>query len=249
MTATNDLHWLERSRILIGDENIQKLQQSHVLVIGLGGVGSFAAELIARSGVGSLTIADGDVVDPTNRNRQLPALATNHGQYKVDIMAKRLLQINPALKLHAQKEFLQPERMEEMLAPGFDYVVDAIDSLSPKLMLLTTGYQKGLKIVSSMGAGGKLDPTQVRVADIADTKICKLAYDVRKRLRKSGIHSGITAVYSAERVVASSLIMTDGSNFKKSAYGTISYLPAVFGCTCASVVIRDLIGKLEVGEG
>lgn len=213
-----------------------------MLIVGLGGVGSFAAEFIARAGVGEMTIVDGDVVDPSNRNRQLPALATTHGQSKADIMAERLLSINPELKLHVIREFLRPEEVREnLLNQSYDYVMDCIDSITPKLTLLSEAYRKGYRIVSSMGAGGKLDPTKVQVADLFDTRECTLAQYVRKRLKKYGITHGIKAVYSDEKVMKESLMRTDGSNFKRSAYGTISYLPATFGGVCASVVIRDLI--------
>ncbi len=238
------MSWLSRTTLLIGEEKLQKLQNAHVLVVGLGGVGSYAAEFIARAGVGTMTIVDGDVVDPSNRNRQLPALFSTHGLSKADIMAERLLDINPELKLHIRKDFLTPEKAEEILSSQtFDYVMDCIDSLTPKLTLLITAYRKGLNIISSMGAGGKLDPTKVKVADLFETRECFLAQSIRKRLRKEGIRHGIKAVYSSEKVIAASLMMTDGTNFKKSAYGTISYLPAAFGGACASVVIRDLIGE------
>ncbi len=238
-----DLAWLGRTTLLIGEERLQKLQNSHVLVVGLGGVGSFAAEFIARSGVGTMTIVDGDVVDPSNRNRQLPALATTHGLPKADIMAERLLAINPELKLTSIREFLSPEAAEAILSSTkFDYVMDCIDSITPKITFLTTAYNKGLPVVSSMGAGGKLDPTKLRTADLFDTRECYLASLVRRRLRKVGITSGIKAVFSTEKVMDESLMLTDGTNFKKSAYGTISYLPAAFGGVCASVVLRDLLG-------
>lgn len=240
--------WLSRTTLLIGDENLQKLQNAHVLIVGLGGVGSFAAEFIVRSGVGKVTIVDGDIVDPTNRNRQLPALATNHGENKVDIMQERLLAINPELQLTAINSFLSPEKAEQILSETqFDYVMDCIDSITPKLTLLTTAYNKGLKIISSMGAGGKLDPTKIIYSDIFDTKQCYLAKTVRKRLRAKGIITGINVVYSTEEMKLESLMLTDGSNYKRSAYGTISYLPATFGSVCASVVIRDLIGD-EIPE-
>jgi tRNA threonylcarbamoyladenosine dehydratase len=244
----NSPAWLSRTTLLIGEEKLQKLQNSHVLIVGLGGVGSFAAEFIVRSGIGKVTIVDGDTVDPTNRNRQLPALATTHGQNKVDIMAERLKAINPDLQLTALNSFLSPEKAEQILSETpFDYVLDCIDSITPKLTLLVTAHQKGLKIISSMGAGGKFDPTKLRYADIFDTKQCYLAKTVRKRLRTMGILTGINVVYSTEEVVLESLILTDGSNFKRSAYGTISYLPATFGSVCASVVIRELIGD-EIPE-
>lgn len=243
-----DLNWLSRTTLLIGDEKLQKLQKSNILIVGLGGVGSFAAEFIVRSGIGNITIVDGDVVDPSNRNRQLPALATTHGQLKVEIMAQRLIAINPDLKLTAINSFLSPEKAAEIIESGnFDYVMDCIDSITPKLTLLTSAYQKGLKIISSMGAGGKFDPTKIQYADIFDTKQCYLAKTVRKRLRAIGIITGINVVYSTEEMKLDSLMLTDGSNFKRSAYGTISYLPATFGSVCASVVIRDLIGH-EIPE-
>ena len=240
----NDLSWLSRSELLIGPEGIDKLQKSHVLVVGLGGVGSFAAEFIARSGVGRMTIVDGDVVDPTNRNRQLPALATNHGVSKAQIMTERLLAINPALELTSVEQFLSPEEAKKLLeTTKFDYVMDCIDSVTPKVTLLKTAYDLGFKIASSMGAGGKMDPTQIRTADLLNTRECYLASLVRKRIRKMGVGKGIKAVFSLEKVKDESLILTDGSNFKKSAYGTISYLPAAFGGVVASIVIRDLLDE------
>jgi len=233
--------WLSRSELLVGKEGIDQLQNAHVLVVGLGGVGSFAAEYICRSGVGEMTIVDGDVVDPTNRNRQLPALATNHGVSKADIMAERLMAINPELKLHVVKEFLSPTKCREILETNYDYIMDCIDSVTPKLTLLSTAYAKNQRIVSSMGAGGKIDPTKLRVSDLFDTYECLFAQYIRKRIKKLGVNAGIKAVFSIEPVMKESLILTDGSNFKRSAYGTISYLPAAFGGVCASVVIRDLL--------
>lgn len=238
----SDLSWLSRSALLVGNEGIEKLQGKHVLVVGLGGVGSFAAEFICRSGVGEMTIVDGDVVDPSNRNRQLPALATNHGVSKADIMEERLLAINPQLKLHVVKEFLTPQKCRELMEGKFDYVMDCIDSITPKVTLLSKALEKDMPIVSSMGAGGKIDPTKLRVAYLPDTYQCVFAQYVRKRLKKLANYEKVKAAFSTEEVMKDSLIMTDGSNFKRSAYGTISYLPAAFGGVCASVVIRDLLG-------
>lgn len=238
----HDVSWLSRSALLVGDDGIQILQNKHVLVVGLGGVGSFAAEFMCRSGIGEMTIVDGDTVDPTNRNRQLPALATNHGVSKASIMSERLLAINPALKLHVVEEFLSPQKCKEILQTRFDYVLDCIDSITPKLTLLVTALQTGIPIVSSMGAGGKLDPTKLRVGRLTETYHCVFAYYIRKRLKKMADASGIKAVFSTELPKRDSLVMTDGSNFKRSAYGTISYLPAAFGGVCASVAIRELLG-------
>ncbi len=237
-----DFSWLSRTELLIGRDSLVKLSQAHVLVIGLGGVGSFAAEFICRGGVGKMTIVDGDVVDPTNRNRQLPALATNHGQSKADIMAERLKAINPELNLNVVKSFVTPDAVEQILSmTNYDYIVDAIDSVTPKLTFLTQAYKREIRIVSSMGAGGKMDPTKLKVVDISKTYNCPFAQQVRKNLKKAGIYKGIKAVFSTEEQIRESLILTDGSNYKKSAYGTMPYLPATFGATCASVVLRDLI--------
>ncbi len=239
-----DRNWLSRTELLIGDTGVDKLARAHVLIVGLGGVGSFAAEFVARAGVGCLTIVDGDVVDPTNRNRQLPALATTHGQFKADIMADRLTAINPDIELRVIKEFIRPDRVQSLLDSGpFDYVMDCIDSITPKLLLLQAAYQRGFPIVSSMGAGGKLDPTKIHVTDLFETWSCTMAQYVRKRLKRLSVGPGIKAVFSTEPVRDESLLLTDGGSFKRSAYGTISYLPATFGSVCASVVIRDLLDE------
>lgn len=236
-----DTAWLSRTEVLVGKDKLEKLFNAHVLVVGMGGVGSFAAEFVCRSGVGEMTIVDGDVVDPSNRNRQLPALSSTHGQSKAELMGARLLDINPELKLTIIKEFVRPEAVADILDKDYDYVIDAIDSITPKLTFLKAAFEKKLPIVSSMGAGGKLDPTQLRVVDISKTYNCPFAQQIRKMLKKDGITKGIKAVFSPEEADRNSIILTDGSNFKKSAYGTISYLPATFGATVASVVIRDLM--------
>ena len=236
-----DTAWLSRTELLIGKEKLARLNAAHVLVVGMGGVGSFAAEFISRAGVGEMTIVDGDVVDPSNRNRQLPALATTHGQSKADIMGERLLTINPELKLHVVKEFIMPERVNNLFAENLNFIVDAIDSITPKLTLIKAAYARGVRLVSSMGAGGRLDPTLLKVTDISKTFNCPFAQQIRKELKMAGIYKGVTAVFSTERPLKESMMFTDGTNFKKSAYGTISYLPATFGAVVASVVIRELI--------
>lgn len=238
---TKDFSWLSRTKLLIGEEALNRLAKSHVMVVGLGGVGSYAAEFIARSGVGAMTIIDGDVVDPTNRNRQLPALATNHGVSKALIMKERLLAINPELDLHVIQEFINPEMVLQQLTQKPDYIIDAIDSITPKITFIKTAYEHGLRLVSSMGAGAKLDPTQLKVVDISKTYNCPFAQQVRKTLKRHNIRKGIKVVFSPEEPIKESLMLTDGKNYKKSAYGTISYLPAVFGAVAASVVIRDLM--------
>lgn len=232
--------WLSRTELLLGASGLDQLEAAHVLVIGLGGVGSFAAEFLARAGVGQLTIVDGDTVEASNRNRQLPALATTEGQAKAAIMAERLCAINPGLKLNVVQEFLMPEMIAGLMQHRYNYVLEAIDSITPKTTVIAEAVKQQLPIVSSMGAGGKMDPTCLKVDDISQTRICPFAQVVRKRLRGMGVNTGVKAVYSVEMVQKDSLMMTDGTRFKKSAYGTISYLPATFGAVCASVVIRDL---------
>jgi tRNA A37 threonylcarbamoyladenosine dehydratase len=238
-----DTSWLSRTQLLIGEEKLVHLTQQHVMVVGLGGVGSFAAEFIARSGVGRMTIIDGDVVDSTNRNRQLPALSTNHGISKALIMEERLRAINPEIALTVVRSFVNPDMVQDLFAVKPDYVIDAIDSITPKITFLREAYGQGIRVVSSMGAGAKLDPTKLQVVDISKTYNCPFAQQIRKNLKQHGIRSGIKAVFSPEKHIKESLMLTDGKNFKKSAYGTISYLPAVFGATAASVVIRDLISE------
>ena len=241
-----DKHWMQRTRLLVGDEGLDILQNAHVLIVGLGGVGSYAAEALCRAGIGELTIVDGDVVDPTNRNRQLQALATTHGMGKAKLMEERMLNINPFIKLNVIAEFQDPEKMILLLQQKSDYVIDAIDSITPKVHLIKTAKEQGHQIVSCMGAGGKMDPTQLKVVDVSKTVHCPMAYYLRKRLKEVGIKNGIKAVFSTELPDKKSIMKTDGTNFKKSAYGTISYIPAVFGMTCASVVIRDLIDWKEI---
>ncbi|MCQ2286483.1 MAG: tRNA threonylcarbamoyladenosine dehydratase [Bacteroidales bacterium] len=219
------------------------LKNKHVLVVGVGGVGAYAAEHICRSGIGEMTIVDADVVSDSNRNRQLVALVSTIGKPKVDVLGERLLDINPELKLHKVCEFIRDERTVELLSEtSYDYVVDAIDSISPKVFLIYHALQMKLKLVSVMGAGGKKDPSLIRVADIKKTFQCKLAQTVRKRLHRMGVTEGFKAVFSPE-LVPESAVLIDESNpeqNKLSTVGTVSYMPALFGAWAASVVIRDL---------
>jgi len=239
-----DISWLSRTQLLIGEEALLRLTTKHVLIVGMGGVGSFAAEFVARSGIGEMTIIDGDVVDPTNRNRQLPALSTNHGEKKAHIMAERLMAINPELKLNVISEFINPEMVQQHLASKPDFLIDAIDSITPKLTFIRLAMESGIPMVSSMGAGAKLDPTQLKVVDISKTYNCPFAQQIRKNLRDHGIKKGLTVVFSPEEPIKESLMLTDGKNYKKSAYGTISYLPATFGAVTASVAIRYLMNEV-----
>ena len=232
--------WLNRTEMLINASNLAKLRQSHILVVGLGGVGAYSAEMLCRAGVGRLTIIDGDTVQPSNRNRQLLALCSNESALKTEVMADRLRDINPEIHLELISEFIRDDRLIEIVGHSYDYIVDAIDTLSPKIFLLYHALKNNHRIVSSMGAGGKIDPLQIRVDDLSKTYNCRLAYVLRKRLRKLGITTGIKAVFSTEQTDKELVIPCDDLN-KKSVVGTISYLPAIFGCICASVVIRDII--------
>nr|WP_315027435.1 tRNA threonylcarbamoyladenosine dehydratase [uncultured Chryseobacterium sp.] len=239
-----DKYWLERTELLIKEDGLEKLNNATVLVVGLGGVGSFAAEFLARAGVGSMTIVDGDTVDITNVNRQLPALRSTVGKHKVEVVAERLLDINPDLTLTKINEFLNPERMDEVLdSAPFDYVLDCIDSVTPKLSLIISAKRKKIKVISSMGAGGKTDPSKVLVRDISKTEHCHLARQIRKRLKKVKIDKGVRCVFANDIQDEESLKMTDGTNYKRSFYGTISYMPAIFGLYAAAEVINHLVKK------
>jgi tRNA A37 threonylcarbamoyladenosine dehydratase len=234
--------WLTRTELLLDKEKLEKLKNASVLVVGLGGVGAYAAEMICRSGVGSMTIVDGDHIHPTNRNRQLPALKSTEGLAKAEVMGRRILDINPEIKLTVIQEYIKDDRMIEVIDKGFDYVVDAIDTLSPKIFLIYHSLQRDLPLVSSMGAGGKFDPSKVSISDISETTDCSLARILRKRLHRLGIREGFTAVYSSETIDKARIVPTKGEQNKASIVGTISYMPAAFGIACASVVIRDLAG-------
>lgn len=233
--------WYHRTEMLIGAESLEQLNKKHVLLAGLGGVGAFAAEMLARTGIGKLTIVDGDVVSPSNRNRQLLALKSTEGKQKAELMAERLRDINPEIQLMVIDEYMKNKRVEEVLDHPYDYVVDAIDTLSPKVFFIKGALENGLRLVSSMGAGGKVNPALVEAVDISQTHSCKLAFYIRKRLQKFGIRSGFKAVFSPEPIEKERVMRIENEPNKKSTVGTISYMPAVFGCFCASVVIRDLI--------
>ena len=235
-------NWQERTELLLGKEKINKLAESHVLIAGLGGVGGIAAEMICRAGVGNITIVDSDKIQPSNRNRQIPALISTEGILKTKVVGERLKDINPQLNLVIINEYIIDEKITEVLSMAkYDYVVDAIDTLSPKIYLIYNCLNLNLKLVSSLGAGRKFDPQQIKIVDISETYNCKLAYYLRKKLHKIGITSGFQAVFSPEDVNEGSIEIVENEKNKKSRVGTISYMPAIFGCFTASVVIRDLI--------
>ena len=233
--------WNTRTELLLGKERMEYLANAHVLVVGLGGVGAYAAEQICRAGIGKMTIVDADTVNESNINRQLPALHSTLGKSKAEVMAERLRDINPELQLTVLPEFLRDERTEEVLtAAPYQFVVDAIDSLSPKVFLLYHAYTRHIPVVSSMGAGAKIDPAQVRIADISETQQCGLARAVRKRLRGMGVRKGIPVVFSTETANPEAVVETANECCKRTTTGTVSYMPALFGCYLASYVIRAI---------
>ena len=242
--------WLERTELLVGRKALDRMTESVVVIAGLGGVGAYAAEIIVRAGVGNIVIIDSDVVSNSNRNRQLLAKVSTLGRQKCEVMEERLLDINPALNVIRIPEYLTEENAGDTIAAaiaGFggriDFLIDAIDTLAPKIALISYCYRKGIPLVSSMGSGAKLDATKVRIADLSKSYNCPLAYMIRKRLRKEGISKGFPVVFSEELPEREAIVPTDGERNKKSQVGTISYLPAVFGCICAQVAIRHITGK------
>lgn len=234
-------YWLERTELLLGYEGVEKLKSSNVLVVGLGGVGAAAAEMIARAGVGKMTIVDGDVIDPTNINRQLPAVHSKIGEQKAKIVGNKLIDINPELELTVIPDYIPEEEMPLLVTPHYDYVVDAIDTLSPKVELIYHTFTSGKKLVSSLGAGGRFDPTKITVSDIKKSYNCPLGRYLRKHLHRRNINKGFKVVFSSEMVIENAVREEIGRN-KRSTVGTISYMPPLFGAVCASVVIRDLVG-------
>ena len=233
--------WNDRTRLLIGDDGVDKLRNSHVLVVGLGGVGAYAAEQLARAGIGRMTIVDGDVVNVTNRNRQLLALGSTQGRPKAEVMAERIRDINPDIELEVINQYMKDDAIIDLVSKPYDYVVDAIDTVAPKVFLLYYAKQNNQRIVSCMGAGGKFHPEKIDIADIAQSNHCRLAFYIRKRLHRLGVFDGIKAVFSPEPVDESAIVNVNEQN-KVSNVGTISYMPAAFGIFCASVVINDLLG-------
>ncbi len=235
------MDWLERTELLIGKDKLNRLKNANVLVVGLGGVGAYAAEQLCRAGIGNMTIVDGDVVEPSNRNRQLPALVSTTGKPKAEVLKQRFLDINSEINITVVNDFVDENIIKELLTrESFDYVVDAIDTVSPKVLLVYHAVQLGLKVVSSMGAGGKIDPSKIKVSDISETYNCRLAKVMRKRLSRNGVNKGVKVVFTSE-LVDEQAVRVEESRNKKSAVGTISYMPPLFGCFIASVVIRDLI--------
>ena len=235
-------NWQDRTGLLLGPEKVARLKNSAVLVVGLGGVGAVAAEMICRAGVGTMTIADGDRIEPTNLNRQLPALVSTLGCYKTEVMAERLKAIDPELDLAVRTEFLEGDSIGGLLrSRRFDCVLDAIDSLTPKIQLAQACLELKIPLVACMGAGARLDPEKIQCADVSKTYCCPLARAYRTGLAKLGIRKGILTVFSSEPAIRSAIREVFSSPFKRSTTGTVSFMPAAFGCHCAAAVIRTLI--------
>jgi tRNA A37 threonylcarbamoyladenosine dehydratase len=236
--------WNQRTIKLLGEEAVNRLADAHVLIVGVGGVGSAATEQLVRAGVGRLTLIDADIVQPSNLNRQLPALMTTLGRPKVDVMGERIMAINPAINLTTKYQYLTEGDVPALLNCGqFNFVVDAIDTLAPKVSLLEHCLRLGIPVVSAMGAGGKVDPSKIKLADISATTQCPLARVVRRSLRERGFAKGLTVVYSTEQANKQAVMLLENEPNKRSTTGTVSYMPVLFGCHMAAHVIQQLIHK------
>lgn len=232
--------WMTRTVQLLGSEACRALQNAHVLVAGLGGVGSSAAESLVRSGVGKITIVDNDSVQPSNINRQLPALHSTVGMPKTAVMEARLKDINPALSIHSLRIYLNEETIETILNERYDFVVDAIDTLTPKILFIERVYKMGIPLASSMGSGGKRNPSKIKIDDFSKSYNCRLAYLLRKKLRKMGVSGGFKVVFSSELTDKSLLLQSENEPNKKAISGTVAYIPQIFGCMLASIVVEGI---------
>lgn len=251
-------HRFSRLDLLVGKDGRTRLAAASVAVFGVGGVGSYAVEALARGGIGRLTLVDFDDICLTNVNRQLHALDGTIGRAKVQVMAERCRAINPSIQVEPVKAFYAADNSVELLERGYDYVLDCIDHITAKLHLLQSCKERGLPVISSMGAANKLDPTQVRVADLADSRTCRLARIIRKELRRRGIHGGIKVVYSTEEfrplspaaaVCADNCICPNQADQqwrctdRRVILGSSSVIPPLFGLTMAGEILRELLGQ------
>ncbi len=237
----NENDWLCRTELLLGKEKLSKLKNAHVLIAGLGGVGGYVVENLCRAGINKFTLVDNDKVNISNLNRQIIASKRTIGQPKVDLIKSRLLEINPHVDIQIINKFITEENISEIVDQDFNCIADAIDTLTPKVGLLAEAVRQHIPVVSSMGSGGRTDPSKVFVDDISKSHHCKFAYIVRKYLHRQNIYEGIRVVFSVEEVPKTAIITTDGSDNKRSIVGTISYMPAVFGCYCASEVVKKIL--------
>ena len=237
-------NWQQRTEQLFGHVGTEHLRKTHVLVVGVGGVGAYAAEMLCRSGIGKLTLVDADTVQLSNINRQLPALHSTIGYPKAEVLATRFLDINPEISLDIRVQYLEPENIPTLLDEVKpDFIVDAIDTIQPKCHLICEAWHRRIKIVSSMGAGAKSDITQVRMADLWDTYHCGLSKAVRNGLKRMGMKRNLPVVFSTEQACPEAIIRVDDERNKKSTTGTVSYMPATFGCYLAAYVIKEITQK------
>ncbi len=240
MKQTDIPEWMNRTVQLLGPEKVHKLMDAHVLVAGLGGVGPVAAESLVRAGIGEITIVDCDMVQASNINRQIPALHSTLGKTKVSIMKDRLMDINPHLIVHISEEYIDEDTLENLLSVSYDHIVDAIDTLTPKILFIEKVQKSNGRLASSMGSAGKTDPSKIKIADFKKSYNCRLAYLLRKKLRKLDITGGFRVVFSTELVDKSLILPVENEQNKKSTLGTVSYIPAIFGHMLASIVVEDI---------
>lgn len=231
----------DRAKLLIGEEGQNTLTKAHVAVVGIGGVGSFVAEALARAGIGKLTLIDHDTIDITNLNRQLHALQSTIGQPKVQAMAKRIKEINPDLDVVTKEMFILPDNIDQVLDESYDYLVDAIDTVTGKLALVVYAKEKEIPVVCSMGTGNKLDNTHFEIVDISQTHVCPLARVMRKELKKRGIESGVQVVYTPIPVMKPNT--AEGEQSRRETPGSMSYVPGTAGLIIAGLVVRTLLDK------
>lgn len=233
--------WTERTELLLGADKMERLKKAHILIVGTGGVGAYAAEMLARAGVGKLTLLDADKVQLSNLNRQVIALHSTLGEDKVRVLERRLKDVNPDLNVTARAEFLEEGSVKMLLTENkFDFVVDAIDTIAPKCALIMEAMRLKVPIVSSMGAGAKTDVTQIRFADLWSTYHCGLSKAVRTRLKKEKMQRPLPVVFCTQQADMNAVVKVEGERNKKTTTGTVSYMPAVFGCYLAQYVISNL---------
>lgn len=231
-----------RLGLLIGEESLGKLKNSHIAVFGIGGVGSFAAEALVRSSIGEITIVDFDEVDISNLNRQIPALISTVGKMKVNVMAERIKEINPNIKINIMNKKYLPENREDFFSMNFDYIVDAIDIITSKIDLIVTAKERNIPIISSMGMGNKMDPTKIKITDLKKTSVCPLAKVMRKELKNRKVDK-LVCVYSDEKPIKPVISMSSES--KREIPGSTGFVPSVAGLMMASKVVRDIINWKE----
>ena len=230
----------ERLELLIGSDQVSRLHNSKVAVFGVGGVGGYVAEALARSGVGSFVLVDNDVVSVTNLNRQIIALHSTIGKYKVDVMADRIRDINPNADIEVKKCFFLPETSDEFDFNSYDYVADCVDTVAAKVEIISCAKNAGVPVISSMGAGGKLNPEMFEVADISKTSVCPLAKAMRRELRIRGI-KGVKVVYSKEEPIKN-IVGGKADDAGRHVPGSSAFTPSVAGLIMASQIIKDLSG-------